>query len=516
MTVPKRAALEPGDDDTPIAAFPPIVDPVLPRPVLPQPTHAPLESPVVARPVIPPSASSLTAPPVTRPVIPEPIPPATRPAAATPTPSPLTRPVIPAPTHAAAAPTPVPAASTPARMLAPAPAATPSVPLTPDAQSALMADASLDDDDEPESHHHPLRALLVLLVALAVVLTGAYFGYSKGLELVNQWRAPAADYPGPGETAVNVTIASGASPSQMAQVLYNADVVASAGAFTKAVGNDQASFSAIQAGVHALKTKMSASQALTALADPSTLVNMQFMVSDGQRAAAIVAQISQKTGVPVPDLQAALANPAALGLPAWAQLNGEGEDGNAIQGYLFPETYSYDESPTAQKVLKPLVAQFVKVTDGLDFAAKAQAHGLRPDQAVVLASIVEKEGATSQYAATIAQVFYNRINAGMPLQSDATVLYANNVTGSLTTTDEQRNLNSVYNTYVAPGLPPGPICNPGKIALDAAVNPTAGDYLYFVVTNPATGEVKFASNAADHAKNVAEFQAWCQANPGKC
>ncbi|MCL2317423.1 MAG: endolytic transglycosylase MltG, partial [Actinomycetia bacterium] len=265
-----------------------------------------------------------------------------------------------------------------------------------------------------------------------------------------------------------------------------------------------------------LKTKMSASQALTALADPSTLVNMQFMVSDGQRAAAIVAQISQKTGVPVPDLQAALANPAALGLPAWAQLNGEGEDGNAIQGYLFPETYSYDESPTAQKVLKPLVAQFVKVTDGLDFAAKAQAHGLRPDQAVVLASIVEKEGATSQYAATIAQVFYNRINAGMPLQSDATVLYANNVTGSLTTTDEQRNLNSVYNTYVAPGLPPGPICNPGKIALDAAVNPTAGDYLYFVVTNPATGEVKFASNAADHAKNVAEFQAWCQANPGKC
>ena len=100
---------------------------------------------------------------------------------------------------------------------------------------------------------------------------------------------------------------------------------------------------------------------------------------------------------------------------------------------------------------------------------------------------------------------------------DKTVVhYANNSSGKITTTDQQRANPSRYNTYLYEGLPPGPISNPGRNSLEAAVAPSSGSLLYWVTTNPETGETKFASTMDGHNANVAEFQRWCQAHPGQC
>ena len=106
-------------------------------------------------------------------------------------------------------------------------------------------------------------------------------------------------------------------------------------------------------------------------------------------------------------------------------------------------------------------------------------------------------------------MFYNRLKKGMPLQSDATVAYAVKKTGTIWTTAAERKNKSPYNTYLHKGLPPGPITAPAKAALEAAVNPEEGDWLYFVPVNLDTGETKFTNNYDDHLKALAELQAWC-------
>ena len=113
----------------------------------------------------------------------------------------------------------------------------------------------------------------------------------------------------------------------------------------------------------------------------------------------------------------------------------------------------------------------------------------------------------------MARVLENRLADGMPLQLDTTVNYANNKAG-ITTTDADRQNPSPYNTYVHPGLPPGPISNPGEEALRAVLNPTPGDWRFFVVVNPDTGETRFAVTADEHTKNVLLFQQWLQDHPG--
>ena len=112
----------------------------------------------------------------------------------------------------------------------------------------------------------------------------------------------------------------------------------------------------------------------------------------------------------------------------------------------------------------------------------------------------------------VARVLDNRLAKGMLLQLDTTVNYANGKSG-LTTTPQDRQNPSPYNTYLHPGLPPGPISNPGEEALRAVLAPAQGGWLYFVVVNPDTGETRFAATAEEHQQNVALFQQWLRAHP---
>jgi UPF0755 protein len=176
-----------------------------------------------------------------------------------------------------------------------------------------------------------------------------------------------------------------------------------------------------------------------------------------------------------------------------------------LEGYLFPETYSLPPGSSASRVVHLMVDRFAQLfTEEMRQAAEAQ--GLTTRDAVTLASIVEKETARAEERPVVAAVYLNRLKAHMPLQCDPTVIYAlernGRYDGNLTRADLE--MDSPYNTYRYPGLPPGPIASPGLASLKAAVAPAAVDFLYFVSRNDGTHV--FARTLSEHNANVRKFQ----------
>lgn len=382
--------------------------------------------------------------------------------------------------------------------------------------SSLLSDHLGADPDPDARHsarharpeHHWLRTAFVLMISLAVLGGGALFVYLRGADLFRSWTG-AEDFTGTGTAGtVVVTIPSGAGSTEMGTILQEAGVVASVKAFTRAARADDATFRRIQAGNIRLNLQQSAASALAAMALPANQVRAQFTVLEGLRTSEVLAAISQQTGVSSAELESAAGQPALIGLPDYA----EGDP----EGFLFPETYAFSPAMKAADLLKLTTTQFTKVSGQLGLEAGAARLGRTPREVVIVASLIEREVNDDRYRADVAQVIYNRLDRGMLLQLDSTVHFANNISGTVTTTDAQRAIDSPYNTYRYAGLPPGPIANPGTAALTAALNPTTGSYLYFVAVNPGTGETRFASDAAGHQENVRLFQAWCQANPGRC
>jgi UPF0755 protein len=173
-----------------------------------------------------------------------------------------------------------------------------------------------------------------------------------------------------------------------------------------------------------------------------------------------------------------------------------------LEGFLFPETYRVTRSTSARRIVEQMIAQF-RLRFTPDLKARAAALGLTPREVVTLASIVEKETGSKREAAVVAGVYLNRLRKGMRLQADPTVSYALKLDGKWTGLLHRSDYGyeSPFNTYLADGLPPGPICNPGLSALTAAVNPAKTDYLYFVA-DPSGGHT-FSRTFEEHLQAIA-------------
>jgi UPF0755 protein len=173
-----------------------------------------------------------------------------------------------------------------------------------------------------------------------------------------------------------------------------------------------------------------------------------------------------------------------------------------IEGYLFPNTYSFiPETPPREIILK-MTEQFRKSVEPLAGDRKAD-NGLTPHEIVILASIIEKETGVEAERPLVSAVFHNRLKLKMPLQSDPTVIYGiKDFNGNLTRKDLYAS--SPYNTYRIPALPPGPICNPGLSSLRAALHPASVPYLYFVSKNDGTHH--FSDNLEAHSQAVKAYQ----------
>ncbi len=345
------------------------------------------------------------------------------------------------------------------------------------------------------------RGCLPLLLVLALILVGAYFGGGWALDKVRDLAGSDPDYSGAGTGTVVVEIEEGDTSAAIGRTLEEADVVKSAEAFVAAATADDRS-RGIQVGFYELRLQMKATEALALLIDPANLVQARVVVPEGFRTKDVVKAIVAETELTKAQVEAALAKTDELGLPPEA--NGE------VEGYLFPATYTVVPGQTATQLLRQMVAKTKQVEEELDIATKAKALGLTPKEILTIASILEYEGSRDEDYPRIARAIYNRLDIGMRLQSDATVAYANNLTGTVWTTLEERNNRSPYNTYVHTGLPPGPIGSPGKKTIEAALNPAQGPWLYWLVVNLRTGETRFNETYAGHLRDKEVLDQYCR------
>ena len=173
----------------------------------------------------------------------------------------------------------------------------------------------------------------------------------------------------------------------------------------------------------------------------------------------------------------------------------------SLEGYLFPDTYHFTRIDTAHEIVAGMVHHFRQEAQKIGLLRQGDVHRI-----VTVASIVEKETAVPEERPLVASVYYNRLDKNMLLGADPSVVYAALVAGRYRGTIYQSDLqfDSPYNTYKYPGLPPGPIANPGAASLEAAMNPAQTDYLYFVSDN--NGHHRFSRTAEEHERNVAAYR----------
>ncbi len=180
-------------------------------------------------------------------------------------------------------------------------------------------------------------------------------------------------------------------------------------------------------------------------------------------------------------------------------------EADTLEGYLFPDTYHLPRRTTAAQLVNRMVTRFRSVFQPA-WAEAAAERGLTVRQLMTVASLVEKETALADELTLVSAVYHNRIRLGMPMQADPTVIYAlkrlGRWDGNITRADLQ--VDSPYNTYRYPGLPPGPIAAPGRAAIEAAANPAESPYLYFVSRND--GSHVFSSTLDQHNRAVREWQ----------
>jgi UPF0755 protein len=344
------------------------------------------------------------------------------------------------------------------------------------------------------ARQHRARTFVVLTVVLAMVVGVGYvvttsFNFFGG--------SGVTDYDGSGEGAVDVTVRRGDSGTVIAKTLYDAGVVATKKAFIDAC-RANSECQSIQPGTYALKQRMSAAAALAALLDNKNLKSGRLTIAEGKTAAQIVEQIGTKTPIPVADLNAAIADPASIGLPA--------EAGGQVEGWLYATTYDIDPDETAVQLLTKMVDKTKEVLT---------ARGVPQDQwqtVLTKASIIEEEAGRPEDRPPMARAIENRLAKGMLLQVDATVAYGAGRSVADMTGDEwiaaRKDETNPYNTYKITGLPPGPIASPGASSIDAVLAPAEGDWIFWVTVNPQTKETKFAVDSKGHDANRAELRAW--------
>ncbi|GAA1754598.1 endolytic transglycosylase MltG [Agromyces humatus] len=388
-------------------------------------------------------------------------------------------------------------------------AAVTAVPSQPAGFDTLGAPSRSERRAEISDPHEPGRprrrgawgCLIGLVVVIALGVGAFFFLQGPITALVDRFQ-PAEDFEGTGTGEVVFMIHEGDTGTSIADNLASEDIVASAQAFTEALAEADPT-PIFYPGAYLMAEQMSAQSALDALLDPANKLENTFVIQEGMWAKNALAEAAAVTGLPIEELEAAAADVTTLGLPAEA---------TGVEGFLFPATYTVDPDITAPALVKMLVDRSFEALD---------AAGVAPEdrwRTVVKASLIEREAGLRDDYYKVSRVIDNRLNpelfdSGL-LQFDSTVHYGLGDDSVVTTTDAQRaDPANAYNTYVHPGMPPGPIGNPGDLAIDAALHPADGSWLYFVTVNLDTGETVFSATIDEHDAAVELFLAWLADHP---
>ncbi|HWL61056.1 MAG TPA: endolytic transglycosylase MltG [Microbacteriaceae bacterium] len=316
-----------------------------------------------------------------------------------------------------------------------------------------------------------------------------------GMEIPNDY-----DGTGNGEEVI-VTINQGDTGTVIARKLHDAGVTMTWDAFYNLLLElaNSGGEPTIQFGNFRLEKEMSAQAALSALLDPANKITNNLYIPEGIYLFQVLDIISTTLDVPIEEVQAAAADPAQYGAANPA---------GTLEGYLAPDTYHLDGTEDVTSILQRLVdATF----------ARLDALGVAPEdrhRILTMASVVQREsGPAAGDPAKVARVFYNRLDQDMLWQSDATVSYgAGNFTSIWNTSAMLDDPSNPYNTYVHKGYPLGPIAAPSELAIEAAVAPAEGPWLFFVPVNLRTGETHFSETADEHEAYVDVLREWCNAS----
>lgn len=319
----------------------------------------------------------------------------------------------------------------------------------------------------------------ILVVSVLVVITLGAFTLAKTLQ-------PAPDFPGDGNGQVSITISAGDTLREIGLNLYDNGVIAGIDAWIAVVNSDERATS-VAPGEYNLRAEMSSRSALDLLLDPLSRAVKRMTIPEGLRATEIISIAAKVSGIDKQDFIDVLNEPTSYGLPTIANGNPE--------GFLFPATYEIGKEATAASILSQMTSRWFASYESLELSRRASASGHTVLEIVTIASILEVEGAPRDYS-KVARVIENRLKINMRLQLDSTVNYALGL-DELQLTQNQLDTESPYNTYTSDGLPLGPIGNPGDAAIEAALEPAPGNWLYFVTTNLKTQKTEFAVTYKD-------------------
>ncbi|MBW8764440.1 MAG: endolytic transglycosylase MltG [Microbacterium sp.] len=400
-------------------------------------------------------------------------------------------------------------AATPIDAAAPAP--TPTSTPTP---AAPALGGGLDDlfhDDHDEHPRTPKKkrrtGCLVALIIVLAVLGGLAAGgawvwntYGDKISDAMGWGDPKDWEPGLATGEAMVTISEGDTGQPVSAALYEAGVTRTEDVFYDYLLEEDPN-ATFYPGVYRLQKKMTAAAALEALQNPDNKLENTVSVAEGGTIASILPSIADTMGFPIEELQAAVADPGVYGVAA-----------QSLEGWLFPAVYTFDPGVTSTQVIQRMVD---RTRESLAAAGVPDADA---ERILTIASIIQREGRTDDFA-KVSRVIQNRLDIDMKLQMDSTAQYGYGSLheGVVSSSKEALEDPNPWNTYVNTGLPVTPIASASDAAIDAAMHPADGPWLYFVTVNLETGETVFSTTYEEHQAAIKQWDAWCKANPdGGC
>ncbi|GAA1520867.1 hypothetical protein GCM10009827_040730 [Dactylosporangium maewongense] len=387
-------------------------------------------------------------------------------------------------------------------------------------------DLGWDDEERPSRHRRRAasapargrrkgrggRTFLALFISL-LVFGGLALGVYVGVDRVKDMFT-AADYNGGGTGEVTVEVLPNQYAADIANTLAEKGVVKSAKAFVEAAKKDERS-KKLQPGFYKLRKQMAAAQALSMMLDPKSRLVNKVTLPEGLTFQETFKKLSEVTKIPYEEFEKASQDTKALGLSdVWFQRQDGKGVAKSIEGFLFPATYDFPPNVDATAILKIIINRFNQEIESLGFIDGVQnSLHISPYEALIGASIAQVEGLDKDQEG-IVRVLYNRVYSGkFPcscLQVDSTVNYYLRITGkgakpsTELLNSELHNKKNPYNAHDVPGMPIGPISNPGTSALKAAINPPKHDYYYFCAIDTAGN--------TGYAKTYPEFEKlWAQA-----
>lgn len=390
-----------------------------------------------------------------------------------------------------------------------------------DGQERPAPDGVYDEEpDDVDRRHRPQRRgpLIVLAVFASIIVGGSYLLYSVFFS--------APDYEGNGQGDVIIQVDDGDTIKAIGAALTKADVVRSAKAFTKAAADDDERARSVQPGYYRLRLRMSGPAAVKLILDPRSRVGQLDIKGgvqlddtrgpDGTVAAGLLTQLAQGTctqlnGTPIcvsaDQLRDAMAKAPveALGVPDWARADVAKADPNRrLEGLVAPGRYDVRPGSSPEEMLRTLVSRSASQYEASGLVTGARDGTYTAYQLLVIASLIEKEGITADFD-KISQVIHNRLTSHVRLELDSTVNYPLDLQ-AVRTNAADRGRAGPYNSYANYGLPPTPIGSPGTNAIEAALRPEPGPWMFFVKCK-TDGTSCFATTLPEHQGNVRTAQA---------